>query len=105
MGSKYIAYYEYISFVINSFERPSNISSSEEIDFFLSTLKVAYKLQFGQNADIVVSQDYFDKSQSIIAKYKTYIPNSSFGAVLDDISNDLVLYKNNSKATVISSIQ
>ncbi|CAN5873059.1 hypothetical protein BH11BAC4_BH11BAC4_05850 [soil metagenome] len=104
-GKKYIAYYDYISFVINSFERPATISSSEELGFLLSTLKVAYNFQYGGNDAIIVSEDYFEKALSYMERYRAYITNPYFLEVLDDISQDLGIYKNQTKEVIKLSIR
>lgn len=104
IGRKYIAYYEYISSVINLFERPTSISILDEIDFLVSTVNTAYILQYGENSDIVITTDYYNKAISYINNYQAHITNESFVKALTDIKNDLTYFKLKTKGDLITEL-
>lgn len=104
-GTKYIAYYEYISFIINNFERPETISRNDEVSFLLSTLEAAYLFQYGRADAVVISQDYIDKAQSYMDRYKAYIPNETFHVILEDITTDLDYYRDFTRERILQHIE
>lgn len=105
LGQKYTSYYEYISYIINSYDRPETISYIEEVNFLLLTLKAAYTFEYGNNVDIIIDQSYHDKAMLYIQKYKSYIPNPYFQDVLNDITEDLNMYKGKSNSFIHANIE
>lgn len=103
-GQKYTDYYYYLSYIFSELKLSEPISLADQFSFAEASLGVADILQSGDNSQLVITPEYKKQADNMINHYRKLTPNTYYQQVLDDISNDMNRYLNQSKAQVLTSL-
>ena len=103
-GNDYIDYYYEISYVISAINSINSENIIAHIDLATEIYDIAQKLQYGNDNEIIISNDFKLDADQMIQYYAGLTTNQDFINILDEISTDLAHFEGKTRLEVLNEL-